>query len=140
VNDLLFEALLQSIIRQMARLYYNANGEGWAEDSLDCCEWWPPQMKNVDMPGFRLVIDGESDRWATITCGCRTVEVEISGKRIGMYGPSNGGDMTDAECVEWFNRSILEMNRGATNPTTITMSGGLARPRPPPHAKTKRLS
>ncbi|HLG97119.1 MAG TPA: hypothetical protein VKX49_12470 [Bryobacteraceae bacterium] len=110
-NTQLFEALLQGIIREMKRVYWNTQQAGWGsvDCSIDCSEWWPDNMSPVVLgDAFTLRIAGDDERWAVINCGGRELTVEISSKRIGMYGPHDY--MTDTELVLWFNRAMADLS------------------------------
>ena len=92
----------------MTRVYFNTNQESWCDQYPDCSEWWPAGTRNVKLGSvFSLEIDGDFDKWATIRCGGKEVCVEMSGKRIGMYGPTM--EMSDSEMVDWFDRSMKEL-------------------------------
>jgi len=112
-NNALFECLLQGLLRELDRLYWNHNQKHfYDEDRMSSCwEWWPGGLHDFNFGNleFKFLPDpDEGGGWVRLKCGGREFNnLEVSGKRIGMYGPRI--PMTDYEMVDWFNQSLKDI-------------------------------
>ncbi len=101
---------MQGFLRELDRLYWNHNQKHFydQEEIRECSEWWPGGLRNFEFGNCKFeVLDFDGDLYVKLTVGGREFSIEISGKRIGMYGP--GFPMTDYEMVDWFNQSLKDI-------------------------------
>lgn len=112
IADYLFELLLQGVVREFSRVYSNVNRSPWQEhdDHSSCSEWFGKILQDTAEVGG-LSISKESldefDCSVRFTTSDLSFTVELSGKRIGMYGPRDAPIKSEAEWIAWFHRTIM---------------------------------
>lgn len=103
-------------MRELDNLYLNHNqNHFYSGEVQDCWEWWPGGLRSFKFGQLEFEFadpEGDGGR-VRLRCGDREFDIEVSGKRIGMYGP--GFPMTDYEMVDWFNKSM----RGIDIPVSL---------------------